>query len=131
VTVGAQAAKLTEPERCEVASVRLDMVSDGRWRDAAIFQAKPTQRLDHELIRSAALPAGGAIPAMNFRTMRHRGQGLPVFYIFQAARARCVKNQTRLVCRIPRIFSGELNALEAFIQLDEAYVRRNADVPTD
>ena len=71
VAVGAQAAELAEPERCEVASVRLDMVSDGRWRDEAGLQAKPTQWLDHELMRSAALPASGAVPAMNFQTMRH------------------------------------------------------------
>jgi hypothetical protein len=38
------------------------------------LQAKPTQWSDHELMRSAALPASGAVPAMNFRTMRHAGQ---------------------------------------------------------
>jgi hypothetical protein len=27
-----------------------------------------------QLMRSAALPGRGAVPAMNFRTMRHRGQ---------------------------------------------------------
>src|SRR5215831_11043162 len=53
--------------------MRHDMVGDGRWGDAARFQAKPTQWFDHELMCSAALPARGAIPAMNFRTMRHRG----------------------------------------------------------
>src|SRR5215831_12994608 len=62
-----------EPERGEVAPMRHDMVGDGRWGDAARFQAKPTQWFDHELMCSAALPARGAIPAMNFRTMRHRG----------------------------------------------------------
>jgi hypothetical protein len=50
--------------------VRLDMVGDGRWRDAACFQAEPTQRLDHELMRSAALPASGVMPAVSFRAMR-------------------------------------------------------------
>jgi hypothetical protein len=49
VAVGAQAAELAEPERGEVAPMR------------------------HELMCSAALPARGAIPAMNFRTMRHQG----------------------------------------------------------
>src|SRR5262245_61175078 len=53
--------------------MRHDMVGDGRWGDAARFQAKPTQWFDHELMCSAALPARGAIPAMNFRTLRHRG----------------------------------------------------------
>ena len=40
MTVGAKAAVRGEPERGEVASVRLDMVDDGRQRDAAGFQAK-------------------------------------------------------------------------------------------
>src|SRR5215831_3554672 len=44
-------------------------------------------------MRPAACPACGAIPAVNFRTMWHRGQGLPVFYIFQAERARYVKTK--------------------------------------
>src|SRR5262249_12050927 len=59
-----------------------------RWSDDAAFQAELAQRLDTQLIRSAACPAGGAIPAMDVRRVRHRGQGLRVFYIFQAARAQ-------------------------------------------
>jgi len=39
VAVGAQAAELAEPERGEVAAMRLDMVGDSRRRDAAGFQA--------------------------------------------------------------------------------------------
>jgi len=35
--------RLAEPERGEVAPMRHDMVGDGRWGDAARFQAKPTQ----------------------------------------------------------------------------------------
>jgi len=54
--------------------MRFDVVNDGRRRDAAGFQAEPTQRLDTQLMRSAALPASGAVPAMNFRTIR--GQNL-------------------------------------------------------
>ena len=73
VAVGAQAAELAQLERGEIAAMRRDMISNGRWRDATGVQAKPTQRLDVELMRSAASPARGAIPAMNFRTMRHRG----------------------------------------------------------
>ena len=46
VAVGAQAAELAEPERGEIASVRHEMVGDGRWHDAACFQAKPTQWFD-------------------------------------------------------------------------------------
>src|SRR5262245_50834454 len=72
VAVGAQAAELAEPERCEVASVRLDMVGDGRGRDETSLQAEPTQWLDHELMRSAACPAGGAIPSVDLRRVRHR-----------------------------------------------------------
>jgi hypothetical protein len=53
--------------------VRHDVVGDGCWRDATGFQAKPTQRLDHELMRSAALPASSAIPSVDSRTVRHRG----------------------------------------------------------
>src|SRR5262245_45424019 len=73
VAVGAKAAKLTEPERGVVASMRHDMISNGRRRHAAGFQAKPTQWLDHELMPPAAAPARGAIPAIDFRTIRHRG----------------------------------------------------------
>jgi hypothetical protein len=73
VALGAQAAELAEPECGEIASVRLDMVGDGRRRDAACFQAEPTQRLDTQLMRPAALPASGAVPAMNVRRVRHRG----------------------------------------------------------
>jgi hypothetical protein len=42
---------------------------------------------------AAALPASSAVPAVDIRTMRHRGQGLPVFYTFRAARARCVETK--------------------------------------
>lgn len=73
VAIGAQAAKLTQPERIEVAAMRRDVIRDGRRRYVACLQAQPAQRLDHELMGSAAVPAGGAIPAMNFRTVRHRG----------------------------------------------------------
>jgi hypothetical protein len=59
VALGAQAAELAQPERGEVAQMRHDMVGDGRRRDAACLQAQPAQRLDHKLMRSAALPAGG------------------------------------------------------------------------
>jgi hypothetical protein len=55
------------------------MVGDGRWHDAACLQAQPAQWLDHELMRSAALPACGAVPAVDIRTERHRGQGLLPF----------------------------------------------------
>src|SRR5262249_10506957 len=73
VTIGAQAAELAEPERCEVAFMRYDVVGDSRWRHPASFQAEPTQWLNHELMRSAACPARGAIPAMDVRRVRHRG----------------------------------------------------------
>jgi hypothetical protein len=55
--------------------MRFDVVNDGRRRDAAGFQAKPTQWLDVQLMTASALPASDAVPAMNFRTMRHRGKG--------------------------------------------------------
>jgi hypothetical protein len=38
------------------------MIGDGRWHDAAGFQAQPAERLDHQLMCATALPAGGAIP---------------------------------------------------------------------
>src|SRR5262245_15848581 len=106
VTVGAQAAELTEPERGVVPSMRHDMVGDGCRRDAAGFQAQPAQRLDHELIRSAACPASSAIPPVDIRTMRHRGQGLPVFLHFPSRESTVCQKQTRLVCRTPRILSS-------------------------
>jgi hypothetical protein len=62
--------------------MRRDVVGDGRWRDAACFQAQPTQWFDHELMRSAALPASGAVPAMDVRRVRHRRKvsfSAPVF----------------------------------------------------
>ena len=46
VAFGAQASELAEPECVVVPSVRLDMVGDGRWRDAPGFQAQPTQWFD-------------------------------------------------------------------------------------
>jgi hypothetical protein len=76
VAFGAQAAELAEPECVVVPSMRRDVVGDGRWRDAARFQAEPTQWFDHELMRSAACPAGGAVPTMDIRTMRHWGKSL-------------------------------------------------------
>jgi len=45
VPVRAQAAKLAQPERGEVAAMRLEMVGDGRWRDEA-----------QERFRSSAAP---------------------------------------------------------------------------
>jgi hypothetical protein len=58
--------------RSEIAQMRHDMVGDTRRRYAAGFQAQPTQWFDHELMRSAALPASGAVPAMDVRRVRHR-----------------------------------------------------------
>ena len=52
--------------------MRRDVVGDGRWRDAAGFQAEPAQWLDTQLMRAAACPARGAIPAMDVRRVRHR-----------------------------------------------------------
>jgi hypothetical protein len=72
VAFGAQAAELTEPERGEVAAMRHDMVGYGRGRDEAGFQAKPTQWFDHALMRSAALPASSAVPAVDVRRVLHR-----------------------------------------------------------
>ena len=93
VTIEAQAAERARPERGEVASAWWVVIGDSRWGDAARFQAQPAQRLDTKLMRSAALPASSAIPTVNIRTVRHRGQGLPVFYTFQTARARCVETK--------------------------------------
>jgi hypothetical protein len=76
MAIGAQAAERTQLERGEVASVWWVVIGDARRRDVASLQAEPTQRLDHELMPPAPLPACGAIPAMNFRTVRHRGQSL-------------------------------------------------------
>ena len=59
MAVGAQATEPAEPERGEVAFVRLDMVGDGRRHDAPSFQAKLTQWLDLQLVPSAALPTCG------------------------------------------------------------------------
>jgi hypothetical protein len=73
VALGAQAAQLAQPERGEIAAMRHDMVANGRWRYAACFQAKPTQWLNMQLMRPAALPASSAVPTVDIRTMRHRG----------------------------------------------------------
>jgi hypothetical protein len=45
VAVGAKAAQLAEPERSNVASVRLDVVGNGRGRYAAGVKADPAERL--------------------------------------------------------------------------------------
>ena len=42
VTLDAEAAELTEPECGIVPAMRCNMIGDGRWRDAACLQAKPT-----------------------------------------------------------------------------------------
>src|SRR5262249_35648791 len=47
-----------------LASVRWVVIGDGCWRDAACLQAQSAQRLDHKLMRSAALPASGAGPTV-------------------------------------------------------------------
>src|SRR5262249_59816831 len=62
-----------EPERGEIAMMRRVVIGDARRRDVASLQAEPTQRLDHELMTAAALPARGAVPTVDFRTVRHRG----------------------------------------------------------
>lgn len=63
-------------KRHVVALMRLEMVGDGRWRNAACFQAEAAQRLDAELMRPAVLPSRGGVPALNFGTIRHRGRSL-------------------------------------------------------
>ena len=73
VAVGAEAAERAEPECVVVPSMRRDVVGDGRWSDDAAFQAELTQRRDRKLMRSAALPASSAVPAMDVRRVRHRG----------------------------------------------------------
>jgi hypothetical protein len=77
VAIDTQAAERTQPERGEVASMRRDVVGDGRWRDAVGLQAKPTQWFDMQLMRPAALPASGAIPAVDIRTVRQAN--VPVY----------------------------------------------------
>jgi len=73
MTVGTQAAELAQPERGEIAMMRRVVIGDARRRDVASLQAEPTQGLDHELMTAAALPARGAVPTVDFRTVRHRG----------------------------------------------------------
>ena len=71
VTVGTQAPERPEPEGGEVASMWRDVISDARRRDVAGLQSEPAERLDHELMCSAALPGCGTVPAMDLRTVRH------------------------------------------------------------
>jgi hypothetical protein len=56
--------------------MRRDVVGDGRRRDVARLQAKLAKRLDTQLMTAAALPARGAVPTVDIRTMRHCGQSL-------------------------------------------------------
>jgi hypothetical protein len=71
MTLGAKRTKRAEPECIEVAVMRLDMICDSRRRDAAGLEAQAAQGFDAQLVRPAALPGCGAVPTMNFRTMRH------------------------------------------------------------
>jgi hypothetical protein len=72
VALGAQRAKLAKPECIVVTAMWFDVISDRRRRHATGLEADAAQWLDHELVRSAALPAGGAIPTVDLRTVRHR-----------------------------------------------------------
>ncbi len=54
-----------------VAAVRLDVIGDRSSRDVAALQAELAQWLDAQLVPAAALPGGGAVPSVNFRTVRH------------------------------------------------------------
>jgi hypothetical protein len=74
VALGAQASERAEPDGVVVATVRLDVVGHGRRRDVAGLETEATERLDPELMAAAALPARGAVPAMDIRTVRHRRQ---------------------------------------------------------
>jgi hypothetical protein len=51
MTLLAQALKRAKPEFIDVAMVRLDMITDGRWRDDAALQA---------ILNKAGVRAAGA-----------------------------------------------------------------------
>jgi hypothetical protein len=71
VAFRAQAAQFAQAEQLVVATVRHDVISDARRHDATGLQAKPAQRLDVQLMPPAALPAGGGVPSVDVRTVRH------------------------------------------------------------
>src|SRR5215471_987526 len=73
VAVGAEAPERAEPECIEIAAMGFDMVRDRCRHDAIALKAKRAQRFDHELMTASPLPARGAIPAVDFGTVRHRG----------------------------------------------------------
>ena len=88
MAVGAQAAELAEPERVVVPSMRRVVVSDGRWSDDAAFQAER----DRKLMRSAPLPACGAIPAVNIERCGIEGK---VFSVWPDKTARAQRAETK------------------------------------
>jgi hypothetical protein len=67
VTRLAQAHKRPEPEFINVASMRLDVITDCRRRDDAAIQTELAERLLEQLVLSDAGPAVRAIPSIPFR----------------------------------------------------------------
>ena len=72
--------------------MRRVVVSDGRWSDDAAFQAELTQRRDRKLMRSAPLPACGAIPAVNIERCGIEGK---VFSVWPDKTARAQRAETK------------------------------------
>jgi hypothetical protein len=58
----AQALELAEAELVPIAVVRLDVIGDGRWDNAALLLACGAQGLEGKLVAAADAPALQAIP---------------------------------------------------------------------
>jgi hypothetical protein len=61
MTLLAQALKRAKPEFIDVAMVRLDMITDGRWRDDAALQAT-IKRVFEQLVLPDPYPASRGVP---------------------------------------------------------------------
>ena len=65
----AKRLKRPEPKYIHVATMRLDVVADGRRRDDAALEAELAQRMLEQLMPANPRPAGGAVPAVPPRTL--------------------------------------------------------------
>jgi hypothetical protein len=71
VALGAQRAKLAEAEQTVISAMWLDMVGNGRRRDAAGLEAAAAQGLQAQLMPASVLPFTPVVPAMHVTLARH------------------------------------------------------------
>src|SRR3954447_18537287 len=89
----AQAHERTEPEFIDVATMRLDVITDLCRRDTAALQTELAQRMREQLLLPDSRPAIGGVPPVPFRGSTPNAHGINVRWNYRQALSQAIVPQ--------------------------------------